>query len=111
MTRVLRRQEQLLDQFTAAGGPGFEGRARAHLLELGLAEQDLATPTTQLSGGQRKLVALAECLARSPAVLLLDEPETHLDADRRSELEDAPSVRRRRRLGLARPLPPRRDRR
>ena len=88
MTRVLRRQEQLLDQFTAAGGPGFEGRARAHLLELGLSEQDLATPTTQLSGGQRKLVALAECLARSPAVLLLDEPETHLDADRRAALEE-----------------------
>ena len=88
MTRVLRRQERLLDEFTAAGGPGFEGRARAHLLELGLAEQDLATPTTQLSGGQRKLVALAECLARSPAVLLLDEPETHLDADRRVALEE-----------------------
>jgi ATP-binding cassette subfamily F protein 3 len=88
MTRVLRRQERLLDEFTAAGGPGFEGRARAHLLELGLAEQDLSTPTTQLSGGQRKLVALAECLARSPAVLLLDEPETHLDADRRAALEE-----------------------
>ncbi len=88
MTRVLRRQERLLDEFTAAGGPGFEGRARAHLLELGLSEQDLATPTTQLSGGQRKLVALAECLARSPAVLLLDESETHLDADRRAALEE-----------------------
>jgi ATP-binding cassette, subfamily F, member 3 len=88
MTRVLRRQERLLDEFTAAGGPGFEGRARAHLLELGLSDQDLATPTTQLSGGQRKLVALAECLARSPAVLLLDEPETHLDADRRAALEE-----------------------
>jgi ATP-binding cassette subfamily F protein 3 len=88
MTRVLRRQERLVDEFTAAGGPGFAGRARAHLLELGLSEQDLATPTTQLSGGQRKLVALAECLARSPAVLLLDEPETHLDADRRAALEE-----------------------
>ena len=88
MSRVLRRQESLVDEFTAAGGPGFEGRARAHLLELGLAESDLVTPTTQLSGGQRKLVALAECLARSPAVLLLDEPETHLDADRRAALEE-----------------------
>src|SRR5438132_1136024 len=38
MTRVLRRQEQLLERWTAAGGPGFEGRVRALLLELGLEE-------------------------------------------------------------------------
>ncbi len=88
MSRVLRRQERLVDEFTVAGGPGFEGRARAHLLELGVSEQDLGTRTTQLSGGQRKLVALAACLARSPAVLLLDEPETHLDAGRRAALEE-----------------------
>ena len=87
MTRVLHRQEGLLDEFTAAGGPGFEGRARAHLLELGLSEQDLPTPTTQLSGGQRKLVALAACLATGPDVLLLDEPETHLDSAHRERLE------------------------
>src|SRR4051812_27111613 len=31
MTRVLRRQEELVDRWTAAGGPGFEGRARALL--------------------------------------------------------------------------------
>jgi ATP-binding cassette subfamily F protein 3 len=87
MGRVLRRQEQLLEQFTSAGGPGFEGRTRSTLLGLGLEDDDLARPTTELSGGQRKLVALAACLAPSPNVLLLDEPEAHLDAVRRSELE------------------------
>jgi ATP-binding cassette subfamily F protein 3 len=40
-----------------------------------------------LSGGQRKLVALAACLARRPDVLLLDEPEAHLDMGRREQLE------------------------
>jgi len=43
-------------------------------------------PTAQLSGGQRKLVALAACLARRPDVLLLDEPEAHLDMTRRERL-------------------------
>ncbi|MGZ8783143.1 MAG: ATP-binding cassette domain-containing protein, partial [Gaiellaceae bacterium] len=40
-----------------------------------------------MSGGQRKLIALAACLAQDPDVLLLDEPEAHLDAVGRSQLE------------------------
>src|SRR5215216_1313162 len=71
MTRVLRRQEELVERWTAAGGPGFEGRARALLLELGLEEDDLERPTHLLSGGERKLAALAACLVRDPDVLLL----------------------------------------
>jgi ATP-binding cassette subfamily F protein 3 len=47
----------------------------------------MALPTSALSGGQRKLVELAACLIRQPDLLLLDEPETHLDADRRARLE------------------------
>ena len=88
MTRVLRRQEELVERWTAAGGPGFEGRARALLLELGLEDDDLGKPTRILSGGQRKLVSLAACLAREPDVLLLDEPEAHLDVAARERLEE-----------------------
>ena len=58
-----------------------------HLRELGLDEDGLERPTRELSGGQRKLVALAACLARRPDVLLLDEPEAHLDMGRRDQLE------------------------
>ena len=87
MGRVLTRQQELLDRWVAAGGAGLEGEARAMLASLGLDDDDIALPTSALSGGQRKLVELAACLIRQPDLLLLDEPETHLDADRRARLE------------------------
>ena len=87
MARVLRRQEELVERWEAAGGPSIDGRARATLLDLGIEEDDLALPTSALSGGQRKLIALAACLARDPDVLLLDEPEAHLDAVGRALVE------------------------
>jgi ATP-binding cassette subfamily F protein 3 len=87
MTRLLRRQEDLIERWTTAGGPGFDGRARALLAEVGLGDEDLAKPTHVLSGGQRKLVGLAACLLRDPDVLLLDEPEAHLDVEAREHTE------------------------
>ena len=85
--RAMARQEQLLRRYDALGGAGFAGEARRHLLDTGLSESDLDAPLSALSGGQRKLAALAICLAQRPDVLLLDEPETHLDLERRAQLE------------------------
>src|SRR3954467_2697156 len=87
LAKLLRRQEGLLERWTASGGPGFEGRARALLVDGGLADDGLAKPTRVLSGGQRKLVGLASCLLREPDVLLLDEPEAHLDVEAREHME------------------------
>ena len=87
MTRVLARQEETLERFEAAGGPSAEGRARAALLEIGLTPEELSLATCTLSGGQRKLIALAACLEQQPDVLLLDEPEAHLDNDGRARVE------------------------
>jgi ATP-binding cassette, subfamily F, member 3 len=87
MQRVLERQERLLRRFTEMGGPGFEGEARGYLLSLGFGDADIGRSMRDLSGGQRKLAVLAACLARRPDVLLLDEPEAHLDAGRRELLE------------------------
>jgi ATP-binding cassette subfamily F protein 3 len=85
MTRVLERQADLVERIA---GDTADGDAIRHVRELGLDEADLDRPTRALSGGQRKLVALAACLLRDPDVLLLDEPEAHLDVSRRRIVEE-----------------------
>jgi ATP-binding cassette subfamily F protein 3 len=87
MERLLAQQERLLRRYEELGGSGLAGEARTQLLALGLDEQDLHRPMRELSGGQRKHVLLAACLAQRPDVLLLDEPETHLDLPHREALE------------------------
>jgi ATPase subunit of ABC transporter with duplicated ATPase domains len=52
---------------------------RTVLSGLGLPGLGLDTPVGQMSGGERRRVALAALLVRSSDVLLLDEPTNHLD--------------------------------
>jgi ATPase components of ABC transporters with duplicated ATPase domains len=87
MAKVLQRHEQLLNQWQEQGGGQTHSRAEALLRELELDERQWQRPMKLLSGGQRKLVGLARCLLSDPDLLLLDEPDNHLDMEKKSLLE------------------------
>jgi ATP-binding cassette subfamily F protein 3 len=87
LERTLDVQHKLLEEFESLGGLNYESRVRELLRGLGLPESDFEKPLSALSGGQKKLVGLAQLLLARPSVLLLDEPDNHLDMPGKAFLE------------------------
>ena len=87
LARALAQQERLIHAFEEMGGPRHASRIRELLSHLGFLPGDLSLPIEALSGGQKKLVALARLVAQSPDLLLLDEPDNHLDLEAKRKLE------------------------
>jgi len=87
LSRTLDRQARLLEEYERLGGARIEGTLRSTLLDLGFTEKDFHLPTSVLSGGQKQLLGLGRLLLNSPDLLLLDEPDNHLDLAGKALLE------------------------
>jgi ATPase subunit of ABC transporter with duplicated ATPase domains len=84
---AIMRGDARVENFTALNDDWtIEERVRAALSEWQLQETDLTRTLGTMSGGQKMKVFLAGIALHAPALVLLDEPSNHLDAEARELL-------------------------
>ena len=86
------QEDRLCDHLTAAGNVRLVlprgGRVDAvdHLRRVGLSGDSLTAPVRELSGGQRRRVAIVRAVAADADLLVLDEPFTGLDVEAKGQV-------------------------
>lgn len=86
MEKLMARQGELQDKIDAVGAWELDSKLERAMDALRTPEGD--TPIKNLSGGERRRVALCRLLIQRPDILLLDEPTNHLDAESVDWLEN-----------------------
>jgi ATP-binding cassette ChvD family protein len=85
MAALLERQGAVQEKLDAADAWDLDSRLEMAMDALRCPPGD--TPVKNLSGGERRRVALCRLLLQKPDILLLDEPTNHLDAESVAWLE------------------------
>ena len=78
--------QHLMEEMDRLDAWDYENRVKQVLSMLKI--NDFSQPVKQLSGGQKKRVALAAVLIEQPDLMILDEPTNHLDIEMVEWLED-----------------------
>jgi ATP-binding cassette ChvD family protein len=79
MNKLIERQGKVQDAIDAAGG--WEIDTKIEIAMDALRCPDPEAKVANLSGGEKRRIALCRLLLQEPDILLLDEPTNHLDAE------------------------------
>lgn len=86
--RLLADYEKLQSQILLEDAYNWQHRVERVLQGLGFSPADNDKPASKLSGGQQNRLMLACVLLSKPELLILDEPNNHLDVESTEWLED-----------------------
>lgn len=79
MTKLIDKQGELQEKIEALGGWEVDQKIEQAMIALNCPEGD--SIVKNLSGGEKRRVALTRLIMSNPDILLLDEPTNHLDAE------------------------------
>ena len=79
MNKMIEKQGELQEKIEALGGWEVDQKIEQAMIALNCPDSDMIVKN--LSGGEKRRVALTRLIMSNPDILLLDEPTNHLDAE------------------------------
>lgn len=83
----LKEENNLIEEINRGAPRMLPGEARDYLAKYGFQEDEVFSPVSTLSGGERGRLALAKLALSDANLLLLDEPTNHLDLSTQEVLQ------------------------
>lgn len=89
LSDVMEEYQRISDEYQKLDGYSVGSKIRGTLIGLGFSEDEFGKKISELSGGQKSRLSLANLILKNPDLLLLDEPTNHLDIESINFLERA----------------------